>query len=277
MNSMKISIITINFNNLEGLKKTIESVINQTYSNIEYIVIDGGSTDGSVEVIKEYNDEITYWVFEKDKGIYNAMNKGIMHAEGEYLLMLNSGDTLYKKETLEKIIGFGLNKDIIYGNVLWVEKDNEFLGTFPSIPRFSYFLNSSLSHQATLIKRSLHATVGLYNECYKIISDWCFFMETLFKHNCTFQHIPLVMSKCDRDGISCINENLALIADERRHFIESKFPLYVKDYEELSYLKNEISKLKPNKFHKRIFKIVKRRLKLLSKKIYSGIALFKNK
>ena len=100
MNSMKISIITINFNNLEGLKKTIESVINQTYSNIEYIVIDGGSTDGSVEVIKEYNDEITYWVFEKDKGIYNAMNKGILKSKGKYLQFLNSEDWLIDNEVV---------------------------------------------------------------------------------------------------------------------------------------------------------------------------------
>ena len=90
-----ISIITINLNNKDGLKRTIESVINQNkFDIIEYIIIDGGSTDGSVDIIKEYNDKITYWVSEKDKGIYNAMNNGIKASSGDYLLFLNSGDHL---------------------------------------------------------------------------------------------------------------------------------------------------------------------------------------
>ena len=83
---MKLSVITINYNNRDGLKKTIESVVNQTYKDFEYIIIDGGSTDGSVEVLKEYSDKIDYWVSEPDKGIYNAMNKGIDIAKGEYVM-----------------------------------------------------------------------------------------------------------------------------------------------------------------------------------------------
>ena len=89
---MKLSVITINFNNRDGLRKTIESVVNQTYNDFEYIIIDGGSTDGSVDVIKEYADRIDYWVSEPDKGIYNAMNKGIDVAKGEYCIFMNSGD-----------------------------------------------------------------------------------------------------------------------------------------------------------------------------------------
>lgn len=88
---MKYSIITINYNNADGLRRTIESVVNQTYKDIEYIIIDGGSTDGSVDVIKEYGSQIDYWVSEPDKGIYNAMNKGILQAHGEYLNFMNSG------------------------------------------------------------------------------------------------------------------------------------------------------------------------------------------
>ena len=90
---MRLSIITINYNNREGLRKTIESVVNQTYRNFEYIIIDGGSTDGSVEVVKEYADRISYWVSEPDNGIYNAMNKGVLAANGKYIQFLNSGDT----------------------------------------------------------------------------------------------------------------------------------------------------------------------------------------
>lgn len=99
---MKFSIITINYNNCEGLEKTIQSVIEQSYKGYEYIVIDGGSTDGSIDIIKKYEPSITFWVSEKDSGIYNAMNKGIRHSTGEYLNFMNSGDTFYEPEVLKK-------------------------------------------------------------------------------------------------------------------------------------------------------------------------------
>ena len=89
---MKLSIITVNLNNLEGLKKTYESVVCQTFTDYEWLVIDGGSTDGSREFIEEHQDKFAYWCSEPDKGIYNAMNKGIVRAKGEYLNFMNSGD-----------------------------------------------------------------------------------------------------------------------------------------------------------------------------------------
>ncbi len=92
---MKLSIITVNLNNKDGLQKTIDSVISQTFKDFEWIVIDGGSTDGSKELIEKYSDYISYWVSEPDKGIYNAMNKGIKVAKGDYLEFLNSGDIFF--------------------------------------------------------------------------------------------------------------------------------------------------------------------------------------
>ena len=113
---MKFSIITINYNNVEGLRNTIKSVVNQTYTDYEFIIIDGGSTDGSVEVIKEYANIITYWVSEPDKGIYNAMNKGIEVANGEYLNFMNSGDCFYNNDVLQKVADYHLEKDMIVGH-----------------------------------------------------------------------------------------------------------------------------------------------------------------
>ena len=113
---MKFSIITVNYNNKEGLRKTIESVIHQTFNDYEYIIIDGGSTDGSVDIIKEYNDKISYWISEKDKGIYNAMNKGIRVSTGDYLLFLNSGDHLSENNVLEKVFPYLDGTDFVYGN-----------------------------------------------------------------------------------------------------------------------------------------------------------------
>ena len=119
----KLSIITINRNNAAGLRKTIESVVSQTYTDFEYIIIDGASTDGSVEVIKEYAEatlpcgeglgERLYWVSEPDKGIYNAMNKGILKAQGEYLLFLNSGDWLVDKDVIKSFIDLNIINDIV--------------------------------------------------------------------------------------------------------------------------------------------------------------------
>lgn len=114
---MKLSIITVNRNNTEGLRKTIESVVSQTYTDFEYIIIDGASTDGSVDIIKEYADRITYWVSEPDNGIYNAMNKGILKAKGEYLQFLNSGDWLVDEGVLQTMIKYTDDVDILIGNI----------------------------------------------------------------------------------------------------------------------------------------------------------------
>ena len=109
---MKLSIITINYNNLAGLQKTIESVVSQTFRDFEWIVIDGGSVDGSRELIERYANSFSYWVSEPDKGIYNAMNKGIVVAKGDYLLFLNSGDWLCDEMALERSFSHHPTKDI---------------------------------------------------------------------------------------------------------------------------------------------------------------------
>ena len=115
---MKYSIITINYNNKDGLKKTIESVINQSCKDFEYIIIDGGSTDGSVDVIRQYADRINYWISEPDKGVYNAMNKGVAQAHGEYLNFMNSGDCFSDNSVLENIAHSLCSYDIVTGKVI---------------------------------------------------------------------------------------------------------------------------------------------------------------
>ena len=150
----KLSIITINYNNTRGLEKTLSSVWNdQTYSNFEHIVIDGGSTDGSVDVIKKYADKLTYWVSEPDKGIYNAMNKGILKAKGEYLLFLNSGDYLCN-EALSEIFSENFSEDIVYGNFTLLCKNGEKkIKTFSEQVDYNLLYLESIGHQSTLIKR----------------------------------------------------------------------------------------------------------------------------
>ena len=112
-----ISIITVNLNNLEGLKRTMTSVFEQTWQEYEYIIIDGGSTDGSKEYIESFSDKISVWVSEPDAGIYNGMNKGIKVANGEYLLFLNSGDHLFDNRVLDTNRKFLTLYDLVYFNL----------------------------------------------------------------------------------------------------------------------------------------------------------------
>ena len=156
---MRFSVITINYNDKIGLERTINSVINQTNDDYEYIIIDGESTDGSVDVIKRYANHITYWVSEKDKGVYNAMNKGVDQAHGDYLIFMNSGDCFHSTKVLNKINDF--NEDIICGKVLKGDDQR------PSGPRKSTItlvdlMRGSLPHQAMFIKREPEPDVGSY-------------------------------------------------------------------------------------------------------------------
>ncbi len=156
MNKTKLSIITINLNNKDGLKNTIESVISQDFKDFEFIVIDGLSTDNSLEIIHKYEKQISFWISEPDKGIYNAMNKGIQNANGEYLLMLNSGDILHNKNVLSQVIELGLDKDIVYGNKHeLVDDKNSYYTEYPNVLLFSFFYKYSLGHQTSFIRKRL--------------------------------------------------------------------------------------------------------------------------
>ena len=152
---MKLSIITVNYNNLRGLKKTVESVKNQTYQEFEYLVIDGGSTDGSVAYLKDKEITFDYWVSEPDKGVYQAMNKGIKKATGDYVLFLNSGDHFLNNKVLEKNMQFIQGEDIIYFNLQVVENGKTFIKEYPKTLSFSYFVKDTLPHPATFIKKEV--------------------------------------------------------------------------------------------------------------------------
>ena len=221
---MKLSIITINLNNADGLRKTIESVVSQTFTNFEYLVIDGGSTDGSVDVIKQYADKITYWVSEKDKGIYNAMNKGILQAKGEYCLFLNSGDWLADNRILEKISP-ELDEDIVYGNWYQVfDEHNIRKEFFPKIVSFEFLTYEySLPHQASFIKRSLFKHFELYDEKLKMVSDWKFYLLAIFKWDCTYKYIGYFISYYNKNGFSSNINNNELQTMERKKVLFEYF------------------------------------------------------
>lgn len=203
---MKLSIITINYNNREGLQKTIESVVNQTWQEFEYIVIDGGSTDGSVDVIKQYSDRIDYWVSEPDKGIYHAMNKGIDVAKGEYCNFMNSGDCLYENTTLENIKDELENISIINGKTIF---DNGWTVFPPKVLSLNFFLKDTINHQSSFIETKLLKRYK-YDEKYKIVSDWKFWINTLIFDNCSYRTTDTVIALSDSNGLSLTNHALRI-------------------------------------------------------------------
>lgn len=195
---MVLSIITINYNNREGLAKTIRSVANQTYRDFEYIVIDGASTDGSVDVIKENDDNIDYWVSEKDSGIYHAMNKGTKVAHGNYCLFLNSGDQLIDNHVIEHILSHQFSADIVSGRVK--HPDGKIIKP-PRHVTMKTFIVRSMPHQSTLIKRELLLD-NPYDERLRIGGDWRFFVQVLIYKNASYESIPDVISLFDTSGLS---------------------------------------------------------------------------
>lgn len=237
---MKLSIITVNLNNREGLQRTIDSVICQTFRDFEWIVIDGGSTDGSRELIEQYADHFAYWVSEPDKGIYNAMNKGIKVAKGEYLQFLNSGDYLYNKATLEKCMMSHDNADIIYGNLYLTDSGTSQLLTYPDKLTLRFFLNETLCHNATFIKRDILQQV-YYNEHNKLVSDWEFYLSQAIK-NKTFSHINEPVIYYDMHGISSSNQQK--LEEERQQVIAKTYPqMLLEDYKYMHQLEVQLNNI----------------------------------
>lgn len=230
---MKLSIITVNLNNRDGLQKTIDSVISQTFKDFEWIVIDGGSTDGSRELIEQNADHFAFWVSEPDKGIYNAMNKGVVVAKGEYLLFLNSGDRLVNDLTLDRCFSHDSNADVVYGDVCLWDGNELKEKRFPENLSLGFFYNQTLCHNATFIKKSLFAD-GLYDESYKIVSDWAFFLIQ-YIDNKSFEHIDELVVCYDLFGLSTVNE--ALMNQERDSMISRVFPdKMLQDYQKMHEL-----------------------------------------
>ncbi len=249
-NKTLISLITINYNDKIGLERTLKSVTNQTYQDFEYIVIDGGSTDGSKEIIEQYSNKINYWISEPDNGVYNAMNKGILKANGEYLLFINSGDELYNLEVLKENLKFIHTHDLVYFNINVVGEIDNYIKKYPSKISFSYLYRDTLPHPATFIKKSLFEKIGLYDEHFKIVSDWKFFILALVKYNVTYQYVDAVFSKFYFDGISSNKENLEILLAEREQVLNQEFPLIIKDYNHINQQKLLIQELKMNRILK---------------------------
>lgn len=243
---MKLSIITINYNNALGLERTIKSIISHKTDKWEYIVIDGNSSDESINIIKNHDQKIDYWVSEPDSGIYNGMNKGIRKATGEYLLFINSGDTIHSKANLNDIIAGLIEEDIVYYDLEILDDvtNESYIKIYPNKPDFKYFLEDTLPHTASFIKRQLLVDYGYYSEKKRITSDWAFFMDAVCQRKCTIKHINDYFSTFYLDGISSDDKNKQLLLDERDTHISNAYSMYYSLYRDWMDKRMELYKLK---------------------------------
>jgi glycosyltransferase involved in cell wall biosynthesis len=207
---LRISIITIVYNNHETIGDAIESVLGQTYPNIEYIVIDGQSTDGTVKIVQSYGNRISKFISEPDRGLYDAINKGIGLATGDVVGLLHSDDVFYTTDVISKVIGAfqSHGTDSVYGDLLYVQKNNTNKNVRNWVSgnyrRDNFLLGWMPPHPTFYVKREVYQRLGLYNTDFKSAADYELMLRYLYKHQITTTYIPEKLVKMRVGGKSNI-------------------------------------------------------------------------
>lgn len=215
---MLISVITICYNDLAGLKKTAQSVWGQTYPQIEHIIIDGGSEDGTKEFLEENAESWSYWLSEPDEGIYDAMNKGVDRATGAYFLFLNSGDLLANPKVLERFVTLSPQEELLYGDTIMVQADGtETYRRMPDKLEGFNMLDRTLNHQSTFFRADLFAEQQ-YDLSYRMLADWVFYNRHLLSGRIHYRHLYLTVARYDLTGFSSDPDNKGLMEQERMRF-----------------------------------------------------------
>lgn len=237
---IRLSIITINRNDAAGLEKTIRSVASQSFTDYEFIVIDGASTDYSLDIITQNESSIHYWISEPDSGIYNAMNKGIVKASGEYLYFLNSGDVFASDDVLLSIFKYELSENFVCGNIIWDKK-----GTLTEDKSYKerdwafslYDLYSGfLCHQAFFIRKEMFLQYGLYDERLRIMSDWKLFFIAIGINHEKVQYADVTLSIYNTEGLSSTIGGKAILAEKRMVAEEELSSQVYKELDRLYFL-----------------------------------------
>lgn len=239
MNRDKISVITVVYNNKQGLEATIKSVSYQTYPNIEFIIIDGNSNDGTLSAIQNNQERIDYWISEPDNGIYDAMNKGIEASTGDWLLFLNSGDVFHKDTIVEEMVKELDDSSIVYGNMIRTDGKHNYLsrGVHGSHLDAYDFMHGSLCHQAAFIKKDLFKRCGNYSLKYKLAADSEFFFRSIVLFHESHKYVDKVVSIFQLGGASTVHHDDYM--EERKQFLINYLgsDTYAR-YEELYWLKH---------------------------------------
>jgi glycosyltransferase involved in cell wall biosynthesis len=223
MSKPHYSIVTVSLNSAKEIESTARTIKQQNYPNFDWIIIDGGSTDGTLNILEEYKDLITVFVSEPDKGIYDAMNKGILHAKGQYLLFLNAGDSLCKPNSLSSI-DLSLNSDLIVGNLFFSQSG--LVRELPQLLPKDYLLKGMLPHQATFFRRDIFDKYGFFDTSYRIAGDYEMFSRLIQKYKVSYAHVPDIIANFDETGISS-NDKFRNLRKKENHRVRWKyFPGY---------------------------------------------------
>lgn len=226
-----ISVITVCLNSQEALEKTIQSILRQAYTNKEYIIVDGGSTDGTVDIIRKYEQYITHWISEKDRGIADAFNKGFLLSKGKWIAFLNAGDIYYDNHSINHLMAFTKGSDVVYGGIRGFRKSNKNpMCYYPDdIHGNMFWLNNAVPHQSALVSRRVFETVGLFDTAFKYAMDYEHFLRA-HKSGFKFKAIKQIISQIDNNGVSVSfwREQLKefLAAQKKNHILPLLRPFY---------------------------------------------------
>jgi glycosyltransferase involved in cell wall biosynthesis len=215
-----VSVVTVVRNRVSQIERTIQGVLEQTYPHVEYIIIDGGSTDGTVDVIRQYEDRIDYWVSEPDTGIYDAMNKAIeiVGDPNAYVMFANADDCLYTPFALERLVAGGRRADVVYGRMVFTDGDASAIqGREVTL---SDLAGETVCHPATLTRRSVFDVVGRFDTSYRIAADYDFVVRC-FAHPVTTRYVPEIVSRVEMGGVS--DDQYMISCRERKRVVRTQF------------------------------------------------------
>ena len=261
------SVITVCYNEHKNIKRTLDSVVQQTCTDYELIVVDGGSTDGTTDIIRQYADHIAWWCSEPDGGTYNAMNKGVEHAKGEYVIFMNAGDWFYGKNVLETVKSAGLKTDVIEGYVIRSDNGKRVRDKYTDI--YAHIFADTLSHQGTFVRHNLLLSHP-FDEKYKIVADWKLWIEILIIERCSYAFINTNIAYNDMTGLS---SDPSKVREEREQVYQELFPPHIVGLIHSYFKTNDLALVKyanylyrysPRAYHivrkiaKRVVKIVDR-------------------
>jgi glycosyltransferase involved in cell wall biosynthesis len=257
-----ITVITVVLNDERKIESTIKSIISQSYRNIEYIIIDGGSVDNTLQIIENYKDRISLVISEPDNGIYHAMNKGIRHASGDYIIFINSGDIFYNNDIIKEVFTNNQDVDFIIGDVEFNIGKRKIRTRTPKQISFYLLYIGTIYHQATFTKKAVFSELGGYNELNRITSDWEYITLALAKHRKTYKILDSLICKVDHTGISSLNPDEIEI--ERSRMLKLHFEIFITDYYKLKRLRDRT-----------IYMVIKKIYRFIRKQYYRiGIKLF---
>ena len=200
-----VSIITVCLNAEDTIERTIESVLKQTYENIEYIIVDGNSEDRTAEIIESYESGINTYIRESDEGVYHAMNKAISVASGDIVYFLNADDEFVDEKVLSDVVRvFNVNAEItlVYGNIIWRRGDATWTSIQPSSISREYLARTTLLHQSAFVRRELFSEIGMYKSDYKVVADYRWFLEYFMNYEPHYSHIDRIIAIVGTEGLS---------------------------------------------------------------------------